>query len=108
MIAEETSFIVLIATELTVLLGETLVGGVVHVHGKDPVSNAISLFIGYQVLFREGNLKWRWDVGFLKVSVIADPTVFWVFNGIIQIEVSVKEHECHVVGSFLSGTLSSI
>jgi len=107
-ITEETSFIVLIATELAVLLGETLVGGVVHIHGKDPVSNAISLFIRYQVLFRKGNLEWRWNVSFLKVSVVTNATVFRVFNGIIQIEVSVKEHECHVVGSLLFGSLSSI
>lgn len=74
--------------------------GVVHVHVKDPIPDVVSLSSIDQVLLWKRNFKWRWNVSVLEIRVIVDSIVIWILNSIVQVKISVEEHEGHIVNSF--------
>jgi hypothetical protein len=84
-VADKWSFIDLSSTVLTVSLRQCLMNWVVHIHAQNPISNAISFFIAYQVLLWQRNLKWRRNISLLEIRIISDSSSFRVFNSIEEI-----------------------
>lgn len=80
----------------------------IHVHFKDPIADFITLSGGQEIFLGESNLIRRRNISFFEVLVVRDSVVFGVFDGIIQIDVSVEEDVGHIVVTCSSVGISGI
>ena len=107
-VAVESTFVDLSAAVLASPSWKAATDGAIHVDFEHPVSDLISLFRGDNVLLWEGDLKWRWDISLFELCVFDAASVIRIINGIIKIDISIKENEGRVMQTSCSVCISCI